>query len=163
MIKLKIKKLNPDAILPSYAHKGDAGLDLFSLEEHTLKPKERHCFVLGFTAEFNSGYAVLIWDKSGLAAKYGVKTMAGVIAALQEAERWNREDLIVITLGVDDLGKTQIREGVSDAGVAFFPEKYGEYIIPAACAILEGAPVPSHMYIENEIITKDNIDRFYPI
>lgn len=90
------------------------------------------------------------------------ETMAGVITALQEVDRWDRENLIVITLGVDDLGKSQIREGLSDAGIAFFPEKYGEYLIPAACAILEGAPVPSHMYVENEIITKENIDQFYP-
>jgi ribose transport system substrate-binding protein len=90
------------------------------------------------------------------------ETMAGVIAALQRAGRWNPQDMIVITLGVDDLGKSQIREGFSDAGIAFFPEKYGEYLIPAACAILEGAPVPSHMYIENEIITRENIDQFYP-
>lgn len=90
------------------------------------------------------------------------ETMAGVIVALQEVGRWYRENLIVITLGVDDLGKSQIREGLSDAGVAFFPEKYGEYLIPAACAVLEGAPVPSHMYVENEIITKENIDQIYP-
>lgn len=89
--------------------------------------------------------------------------MAGAIAALQCASRWNREDILVITLGVDDLGKSQIREGLSDAGVAFFPETYGAYLIPAACAILEGAPVPSHMYVENEIITKDNLDQFYPL
>ncbi len=91
------------------------------------------------------------------------ETMAGVIEVLQETNRCNSENLIVITLGVDDLGKSQIRNGCSDAGIAFFPEKYGEYLIPAACAILEGAPVPSHMYVENEIITKDNIDQFYPL
>lgn len=91
------------------------------------------------------------------------ETMSGVIAALQNADRWNFEDILVITLGVDDLGKAQICEGLSDAGVAFFPEKYGEYLIPAACAILEGAPVPSHMYVENAIITKENIDRIYPL
>lgn len=88
--------------------------------------------------------------------------MAGAILAIQEAGRWKREDLIIITLGVDDLGKTQLREGLSDAGVAFFPEKYGEYLLPAVCALLEGAPVPSHMYVENTIITQDTIDQFYP-
>lgn len=89
--------------------------------------------------------------------------MEGVIFALKETGRWQRDNLIVITTGVDDLGKTQIREGLSDAGVAFFPEKYGEYIIPAVCAILEDAPVPSHMYVENTIITKENIAQFYPL
>jgi ribose transport system substrate-binding protein len=91
------------------------------------------------------------------------ESMSGVIAALRAAGRWNPADVIVITLGVDNLGKLQIRKGLSDAGVAFFPEKYGEYLIPAACALLEGAPVPSHLYVENEIITKENIDQFYPL
>lgn len=90
------------------------------------------------------------------------ETMSGAIEAIQETGRWQRDNLIIITLGVDDLGKKQIREGLSDAGVAFFPEKYGEYLIPAACAMLEGAPVPSHIFVENEIITQQNIDQFYP-
>lgn len=91
------------------------------------------------------------------------ETMEGVLVALQSANRWNHDDIIVITLGVDDLGKLQIRKGLSDAGVAFFPEKYGEYLIPTACAMLEGAPVPSHIYVENAIITRQNINQFYPV
>lgn len=91
------------------------------------------------------------------------ETMSGVIVALQNAGRWNRDDVIVITLGVDNLGKLQIRKGLSDAGVAFFPERYGEYLIPAACALLKSAPVPSHMYVENVMITRRNIDEFYPL
>ena len=90
------------------------------------------------------------------------ETMAGVIQAMQEAGRWNPADALIITLGVDDLGKSQIRDGLSNAGVAFFPEKYGEYLLPAACAIIEGAPVPSHIYVENHIITPDTIEQFYP-
>ena len=38
MLKLKIKKLNQDAKLPSYAHKGDAGMDIFSCIDETLLP-----------------------------------------------------------------------------------------------------------------------------
>lgn len=91
------------------------------------------------------------------------ESMSGAITAMQQAGRWNRESVIIITLGGDDLGKMQLRDGLSDAGVGFFPEKYGEYILPAACAMLEGAPVPSHIYVENFIITKENIDEFYPL
>lgn len=91
------------------------------------------------------------------------ETMSGILVSLQSQGRWNPDNTIIITLGVDNLGKLQIRKGLSDAGVAFFPEKYGEYLIPAACAILQGAPVPSHMYVENQIITKENIDQFYPL
>jgi ribose transport system substrate-binding protein len=90
------------------------------------------------------------------------QTMAGAIASLQTAGRWDADNIIIITLGVDDLGKSQIREGLSDAGIAFFPEHYGEYVIPAALTMLEGKAVPPFIYIENEVITKDNIDDWYP-
>ena len=90
------------------------------------------------------------------------QTMAGVIASLQGAGRWKAEDIIVITLGGDGLGQFQIRSGQSDAGIAFFPERYGQYIIPAICAMMQGQPVPMEIYVENEVLTKDNIDKYYP-
>jgi ribose transport system substrate-binding protein len=90
------------------------------------------------------------------------QTMAGAIAALQSAGRWDADDIIIITLGVDDLGKSQIRDGLSDAGIAFFPERYGEYVIPAVVTMLEGKAVPPWIYVENEVITKANIDKWYP-
>ncbi len=90
------------------------------------------------------------------------QTMAGAIASLQTSGRWDADDIIIITLGVDDLGKSQIREGLSDAGIAFFPESYGEYIIPAVLTMLEGKAVPPFIYIKNEVITQDNIDEWYP-
>jgi dUTP pyrophosphatase len=75
---IKIKKLNPEAILPRYAHPGDAGLDLFSCEEHTLQPGERKLFSTGISIELPEGYVSLIWDKSGV-ANSGIHTMAGVL------------------------------------------------------------------------------------
>ena len=90
------------------------------------------------------------------------QTMAGAIAALEGAGRWDSDDIIIITLGVDDLGKSQIRSGHSDAGIAFFPEHYGEYVVPAVVTILQGEAVPPWIYIENEVITMDNIDEWYP-
>jgi len=78
-MKLKIKKLNPDATAPSYAHPGDAGLDLYSCEDYLLRAGERHKFNLGISAEFEVGYVVLFWDKSGLSANFGLKSLGGVI------------------------------------------------------------------------------------
>jgi len=90
------------------------------------------------------------------------QTMSGAIASLQTAGRWDPNDTIIITLGCDELGQSLVREGLTDASIAFFPEKYGEYVVPAVCAILQGQPVPPYIYVENEIITKANIDKFYP-
>jgi len=90
------------------------------------------------------------------------QTMAGIIASLQGAGRWDTTKVVVITLGVDELGQSQIRDGLSDGGVAFFPEHYGEYVVPAVAAMLDGQPVPPYLFVENVVINKTNIDKFYP-
>jgi ribose transport system substrate-binding protein len=88
--------------------------------------------------------------------------MSGAIGAMQSAGRWNAANKIAVATGADDLGQALIRDGLLDATVAFFPERYGEYIVPAVCAILTGNPVPPYIFVENEVITRANIDRWYP-
>jgi dUTP pyrophosphatase len=44
-----IKLLHPEAKIPEYAHDGDAGMDLVSLEQKYLKPNEVYVFKLGFS------------------------------------------------------------------------------------------------------------------
>jgi len=79
MIKIKIKKLTPEAKIPAYAHEGDAGMDLFSCgEDFILKPKYRKLIGTGISIELPPGFVALIWDKSGI-ANNGIKTMGGVI------------------------------------------------------------------------------------
>ncbi len=90
------------------------------------------------------------------------QTMSGCIAAVQTAGRWDPEKWIVVTQGCDETGQQQLRDGLTDASVAYFPEKYGEYLIPASVALMNGGLVPPFMYVENEVITLDNIDNFYP-
>ena len=80
-MEVKFKKLQPDARLPEYAHRGDAGADLFSLEDKTLQPGERYVFKLGLAAEFSNDLVAMISDKGGLAGQSGITTLAGVIDA----------------------------------------------------------------------------------
>ncbi len=79
-MKIKIKRLHPDAKLPSYAHPGDVGLDMYSLEEKTLKPAEHHIFDVGFALEFPEGFAAIVKDKGGI-SKANLHTMGGVFDA----------------------------------------------------------------------------------
>lgn len=101
MTKIKIKKLNKDAILPSYAHSGDAGLDLYSTEEVIIKPHERKQIKTGLAFVVPEGYVGLIWDKSGLSHKYGLKTLGGVLDSGYRGEllvgivNLNEEDYIL--------------------------------------------------------------------
>lgn len=83
---IKIKKLTEDAVLPSYANQGDAGMDFFSNEEVVLKPNQRKLVSTGIKMAIPEGYVGLIWDKSGIAAKFGIKSMAGVIDASYRGE-----------------------------------------------------------------------------
>lgn len=94
-LEIKVKKINADAVLPRYAHPGDAGMDLFSCENYALKPGERKLFGTGLKIEIPAGYVSLIWDKSGIANK-GIKTMGGVI------EHTYRGEYKVILLNTSD-------------------------------------------------------------
>jgi dUTP pyrophosphatase len=77
-IKIKVKKLHQDAIIPHYNHEGDAGMDLYAVEDVILWPNEPVAVPTGLSIELPKGYVALVWDKSGLSLKEGIKTMAGV-------------------------------------------------------------------------------------
>lgn len=78
MIAFKVKKLSPDATLPTKENPGDAGIDIYTSESYTLKSGERHMFATGIAVQFPRGYVALLWDRSGLGSK-GVHRLAGVI------------------------------------------------------------------------------------
>lgn len=78
-MKLKIKKLHPNAKIPSYAHHGDAGFDLYVPEAITLQPGDRKTIPLGIAVEIPDGYVGLMFDKSSLSHKQGLKTFGNVI------------------------------------------------------------------------------------
>ena len=79
-LTIKVKRLNPYAKLPNYAHHGDVGLDLYSLEDRIIKPKEHARFMNGFALEFPAGYIALVKDKGSI-SKAGLHTMGGVFDA----------------------------------------------------------------------------------
>lgn len=78
---IRVKKLSPQAITPKYNHPDDAGMDFFALDIVVIQPNERKIIPTGIALAIPKGFVGLIWDKSGIAAKHGLKTMAGVIDA----------------------------------------------------------------------------------
>lgn len=97
-MRIEIEKLNPNAILPKYANPGDAGMDLFCLEDYNLKPGERYAFKIGFAAGIPEGYFVRFAPKSGLALNFGIDVLAGVIDESYRGE-WL---VLLINLGQQD-------------------------------------------------------------
>lgn len=80
MLTIKIKKLPGAEDLPDphYAYEADAGLDVFAREEVVLAPGERAQIPTGIAIELPHGYVALVWDKSGVSHKGGIKTLGGV-------------------------------------------------------------------------------------
>lgn len=71
MIKVKIKKIK-EVKIPSYAHKGDAGVDLYAAEDCILKPMERKLISTGIKMAIPYGYEGQVRPKSGLAIEHGI-------------------------------------------------------------------------------------------
>lgn len=78
---LKVKRLTDTAILPTRAHAGDAGLDLYADEAGLLSATSRALINTNISIAIPDGYVGLIWPRSGLAAKHGISVDAGVIDA----------------------------------------------------------------------------------
>ncbi len=94
-MELKVKKLNKDAVIPSFAHAGDAGMDLFALEDTTIPPGEVVRIRSGIAMEIPKGFVGLCWDKSGISMNHKIKLLGGVIDADYRGE---------LLLGVINLG-----------------------------------------------------------
>jgi dUTP pyrophosphatase len=71
-VELKVALLEDGAKLPTRAHEGDAGLDLYACEEAHIGPGERWSIGTGVALEIPEGHAGLVLPRSGLARKHGI-------------------------------------------------------------------------------------------
>ena len=76
---LKVKRLSDMATPPQKAHAGDLGYDLFSAEGAAIFPNETKVVKTGIAIQFPAGYGGFIKDRSSVATKKGLHTVAGVI------------------------------------------------------------------------------------
>lgn len=76
---MKVKKLQHGAITPTKAHSGDLGYDLFSIEDVLIIPGETKLISTGIAIQFPDGYGGFIKDRSSVATKKHLFTVAGVI------------------------------------------------------------------------------------
>jgi len=69
---LRVRRLDARAVLPTRAYPGDAGLDLYALDQHVLAPGDRASIATGISVEIPGGQAGLVLPRSGLAARHGI-------------------------------------------------------------------------------------------
>jgi len=92
---MKLKRLHELAMVPTKGTEGAAGYDFYSLEDYELKPLERKLFKTGWAMAIPVGKYGRIAPRSGLAFKYGVDVLAGVI----DSDYRNEVGVILINLG----------------------------------------------------------------
>jgi len=68
-MKVKIKKLHPEAEIPKYAHIGDSGFDLVAIEDVLLYPGETKLIKTGLAISVGLGYELQVRPRSGLSLK----------------------------------------------------------------------------------------------
>ncbi|MBU4202575.1 MAG: hypothetical protein KKD59_01230 [Acidobacteria bacterium] len=79
-MKLRVKRIHKEARLPSYGHPGDAGMDLYAVEDVVLERGNPVPVPTGIQVAIPVGHVGLVWDKSGVSLS-GVHRLAGVIDA----------------------------------------------------------------------------------
>ena len=72
---VKFRRIDPAATLPSYAHPGDAGMDIRSIEELSIAPGARSLVRTGLVMMLPPGYEAQVRPRSGLALKNGVTVL----------------------------------------------------------------------------------------
>ena len=109
--------LHGDAVLPTQAYAGDAGLDLASAERVVLGPGERATVGTGLAVAIPDGYAGYVQPRSGLAATHGIT----IVNAPGLVESGYRGELRVILLNTDREAPFTVEPGMRIAQLVVLP------------------------------------------
>ena len=121
-MELRFTKLTDAAVVPTRAHPGDAGLDLYSTEIAHLGPGERWSVGTGIAVEIPEGHAGLVLPRSGLAREHGIALVnsPGLIDA------GYRGEIRVLLLNTDPAETVRIEAGARIAQLVVTPVAIAE-------------------------------------
>lgn len=87
------------------------------------------------------------------------QSVTGMLRAVKQAGREN--DSLFVGMGADEI-ETLTKEPRFVASVGYFPERYGNYLIPIALMELAGQKVPPAVLVNHVMVTKNNVCKYYP-
>jgi dUTP pyrophosphatase len=116
-VELPVAKLNDVATLPTRAHEGDAGLDLYACETAHIGPGERWGVGTGLAVEIPAGHAGLVLPRSGIAREHGITLVnsPGLI------DSGYRGELRVLLLNTDPAETFRVQAGDRIAQLVLVP------------------------------------------
>ena len=123
-MELKVSLLEDEARVPTRAHEGDAGLDLYACEEAHIGPGERWSVGTGVAVEIPEGHAGLVLPRSGLARKHGIALVnsPGLIDA------GYRGEIRVLLLNTDPADTFKVEAGDRIAQLVVAPVALAEAV-----------------------------------
>lgn len=106
-LRVAVRRMHPDAPLPSYALDGDAGADLTTMVDVDLAPGERALLPTGIAIALPAGYAGFVHPRSGLALRAGL----GLVNAPGTIDSGYRGEIMVIVVNHDPRNVIKLRVG----------------------------------------------------
>jgi dUTP pyrophosphatase len=106
-MRLPVSRLDKELPLPSYAHEGDAGLDLCSAIDITLAPLQRALIATGVAVAIPDGHAGFVLPRSGLAVRSGLS----LVNAPGLIDSHYRGEIKVVAINLDPSTPIEIRRG----------------------------------------------------
>lgn len=116
-MELPVAKLKDEALLPTRAHEGDAGLDLYACEAAHIGPGERWGVGTGVAVEIPAGHAGLVLPRSGLARDHGI----ALVNAPGLIDSGYRGELRVLLLNTDPAETFRVAPGERIAQLLITP------------------------------------------
>lgn len=106
-VRLPIQRLDDGLPLPTYAHDGDAGADLYARESVFLEPGERRLVPTGVAIALPDGYVGLVHPRSGLATKVGLS----IVNAPGTVDAGYRGEIKVCLINLDPSTPIKLERG----------------------------------------------------
>jgi len=106
-MQIGFKKIHPDAKLPTYAHEGDAGMDVYAVENAILYPGKACKIPTGLIAEIPMGYEIQVRPRSGLALNRNIT----VLNAPGTVDAGYRNEIGIILMYSPDVDSFRIEDG----------------------------------------------------
>ena len=120
---LRFKKIHPDAVLPSYAHPSDAGMDVRSVADLTIAPGKRALVPTGLVMLLPPLYEAQVRPRSGLALKSGI-TVLNTPGTIDSGYR-GEVGVILMNLGDSEF---QVKKGDKIAQIVIAPVTQPEIV-----------------------------------
>lgn len=114
-LEVLVRRLDPALPMPLYALPGDAGADIVTAQDITLRPGERALLPTGLAIALPGGYAAFVHPRSGLAARVGL----GIVNAPGTVDSGYRGEIQVIVINHDTAAPLTLTRGERIAQLVF--------------------------------------------